>query len=282
MNIRRLLAASILIVVVLVLGSTSFPWRADVGAGGFLGDVNCDGGVTSVDAVLILQFDAGLVPTLTCIGNADVNGDQNSNSLDAVLVLQHVAGLIVILESSPDPIVLTGEGQQATEFFHLLDGLSIFRMTHDGSSNFIIWLLNDDGQQLELLVNEIGSFDGATAIGIEDSGDYLLDVSADGNWNVTIEQPRSVGGVSPPVQMIGNGQQASDFLALEAGLVRFELTHDGDSNFIVWLLRADGSIVDLLVNEIGSFDGSTALQVSQGIYILDISADGNWAINVEQ
>ena len=155
-------------------------------------------------------------------------------------------------------------------------------MKHDGDSNFIIWLLDETGDPIELLVNEIGGFDGSTAVGIQEAGNYLLDVNADGQWNVTIELPRNVQGQSPPQQIEGHGHAVSPFLALQDGLVRFEMTHDGDSNFIIWLLDDSGSRVDLLVNEIGQFDGSTALGIDPGSYILDITADGNWKIGITQ
>jgi Tol biopolymer transport system component len=61
------------------------------------GNVNCRSGVTSVDALLILQFDARLVETLDCQEQGDVDGDEETNSEDASLVLQHSAGLINLL-----------------------------------------------------------------------------------------------------------------------------------------------------------------------------------------
>ncbi len=60
------------------------------------GDADCSGAVTSVDAALVLQFDAGLIDPLThaCLFGADVNNDDNLNAIDATLILQLVAGLI--------------------------------------------------------------------------------------------------------------------------------------------------------------------------------------------
>ena len=58
------------------------------------GDVGCDGTVSSLDALVLLQFSAGLVGSLPCLQNADVNGDGSIDSLDAVLILQFVAGLL--------------------------------------------------------------------------------------------------------------------------------------------------------------------------------------------
>ena len=57
-------------------------------------DVNCDGRTNTIDATLLLQFDAGIVASLPCAGNADVNRDGRSDALDAVLILQYNAGLI--------------------------------------------------------------------------------------------------------------------------------------------------------------------------------------------
>ena len=69
-------------------------------------------------------------------------------------------------------------GSAVTHFLPLDAGLTIFHMTHNGSSNFAIWLLDSGGNRIELLVNEIGRFDGAKAVGLNRSGSYLLDVSA--------------------------------------------------------------------------------------------------------
>ena len=62
------------------------------------GDVNCDSSVNSIDAVLLLQFDARLVQSLRCQENGDVNADGALTALDAALVLQYDAGLIDVLQ----------------------------------------------------------------------------------------------------------------------------------------------------------------------------------------
>ena len=61
------------------------------------GDADCDGSVTSIDAVVVLQADAGLLNSVFCFGAADVNENGDLNALDAVLILQFVAGLIPTL-----------------------------------------------------------------------------------------------------------------------------------------------------------------------------------------
>jgi hypothetical protein len=67
-----------------------------------LGDVDDDGLVNSIDALLILQFNANLITALPNAPSADV--DQNSvvGPVDAALILQFVAGLLTQL---PPPAV---------------------------------------------------------------------------------------------------------------------------------------------------------------------------------
>jgi hypothetical protein len=72
-----------------------------------LGDVNNDTRVNSVDAFLLLQFQAGFICHLpppqdsSCpisqLGKGDVNEDGVANALDATLILQYHAGLLATL-----------------------------------------------------------------------------------------------------------------------------------------------------------------------------------------
>lgn len=106
-------------------------------------------------------------------------------------------------------------------------------------------------------------------------------------------QPRQVEQVPapsilPPVDtpvsattftLSGTGQTATELFNLNQGLARFELFHDGEHNFAVILMTEQGKTTELLVNEIGPFTGSKAVQIRQpGRYLLDITADGNWSV----
>jgi len=181
----------------------------------------------------------------------------------------------------PELIELSGVGQQASQKFTLEKGLSIFKMNHSGTSHFSMTLMDSNGQYIELLTNEVGSFDGSNAVGIAKEGEYILDVSADGNWAVEIEQPRP-STAEKLKKLEGSGQQASSFISLDKGLTTFKMTHDGASHFSMTLMDSNGQYIELLVNEVGSFDGSKAVGISKsGIYLLNISADGNWSTEIE-
>lgn len=73
---------------------TSVPTLVATATPSLLADVNCDSAVNAVDASLVLQHDAGLQITLSCLLSGDANRDGRLNALDAVHILQFVAGVI--------------------------------------------------------------------------------------------------------------------------------------------------------------------------------------------
>ncbi len=79
-------------------GPTSTPTHGSTRLG--LGDANGDGEVDSVDALLILWFDARVLPFVPFWQVADANLDGIVNAVDAALVLQFDAGLLATLPSS--------------------------------------------------------------------------------------------------------------------------------------------------------------------------------------
>lgn len=78
----------------------------------------------------------------------------------------------------------------------------------------------------------------------------------------------------------GNGDDYVMFTSPGSGLAQFSIAHRGDSNFAVELHTADGDYIELLVNEIGDYNGRTTQRVGPGQYVLDITADGGWAVTV--
>ncbi len=186
---------------------------------------------------------------------------------------------------APSPIDLSGAGAAATETFELEPGLAIFRMTHQGSANFIVDLLDENGARVAPmgLANVIGPFEGSQAVAVPSAGQHLLNVQADGPWTFRIEQPRPTDAPAT-TSFSGNSKTATDLFQLSGGLHTFQMTHQGDANFIVDLLDENGASVTLmgLVNEIGPFDGSQAVTVPEdGIYLLQVEANGPWTVQVD-
>lgn len=95
-----------------------------------------------------------------------------------------VTAPMVVPSVTVEPLALSGKGQQATEMFTLPAGLVVFEMQHDGESNFIVHLIDDQGKRVEYMVSEIGQFNGSKAVRVPSAGRYLLDIAADGNWSI--------------------------------------------------------------------------------------------------
>ena len=79
--------------------TTTVPATPTVTPSPMLGDANCDSIVDSIDPLLILQYSANALRTLSCEEAADVDLNGAIDPLDALLILQFIAGLI----DSPSP-----------------------------------------------------------------------------------------------------------------------------------------------------------------------------------
>lgn len=82
------------------------------------------------------------------------------------------------------------------------------------------------------------------------------------------------------VEFSGEGQRVTD--AFEASyFTSFVYDHDGSSNFQVELIDNDsGETVEYLVNKIGDVSGAVGVGLEVSEYIMDINADGAWAIEL--
>ncbi|HEX6630638.1 MAG TPA: hypothetical protein VF048_06085, partial [Gemmatimonadaceae bacterium] len=97
-----------------------------------------------------------------------------------------------------------GTGQQATALFPLPEGLAVFELTHRGESQFVVQLLDAEGNRVGELARATGPFEGSKALRIERGGRYLLDVTASGPWTVRLRDgaagaaaPAPIGAVAP-------------------------------------------------------------------------------------
>jgi hypothetical protein len=75
-----------------------------------VGNVNCDGDVDSLDATIVLQYDASLLSEYACPDQGDTNGDGVSDAEDAAPILHFTAGLISDLDPNISPGVTPTPG----------------------------------------------------------------------------------------------------------------------------------------------------------------------------
>lgn len=150
----------------------------------------------------------------------------------------------------------------------------VIELAHSGDSNFAVISLDASFESIDLLVNEIGPYEGTR--GMQFTIDEVvsgLEITADGNWAYQIRPLLQEPTVTCRVEGRGDDVILLADFAESGGAA--DLTHDGDSNFSVIASGATGR--DLLVNEIGPYAGT--VRVSAGLFAWDITANGNWTVD---
>lgn len=176
-----------------------------------------------------------------------------------------------------EPFEFSGTGDTVTDNFGLDTGLAILELEHTGASNFIVEINNSAGTQSELMVNEIGNYSGTTLTSIDISDEYYLEVEADGSWEGTLTQMIPKDNPDIPETFTGQGDEVI-FVDMEPGNIRFDMSHEGQSNFIVTV-----NDQHLLANDIGVYEGSATQPVQDtGTYVISVEADGKWSISLEE
>jgi hypothetical protein len=180
------------------------------------------------------------------------------------------------------PIKFSGKSSQATAKFKYSGGLCLWKVKHNGTSNFQVHLLDTKGREIDTCINEIGRYDGTQVIPIKKAGEYMLNVTADGAWSITIEEPKPTATQSKPYSIKGKGRAVSEFINLDDGAALFKVMHQGEGTFRVKLFDAKGRLIQHIAAVIGPFEGSKIFTIEdKGTYILNISGDGDWKVSIE-
>jgi hypothetical protein len=79
-----------------------------------------------------------------------------------------------------------GSEPTVTDSFAVPAGLLTVTASHEGDGNFSVLAYSPDGYE-ELLFNEIGPFSGQSALEVDPESTLVLDVEANGAWEVVIE-----------------------------------------------------------------------------------------------
>jgi hypothetical protein len=182
----------------------------------------------------------------------------------------------------PKPMSFSGRGDKVIQDVKLTAGSSRARLTHNGGSNFIVKMLNDDGQLVSLVVNKIGSYQGSQFLPVKQAGNYAIQIQADGNWKLDIEDSSVVTReTTEPGPYKGKGDAAISIAVPKSGLNVFKMTYRGNSNYIVKIVSAsNGGLGALLANEIGNYTGEKAQRIDKGEYLLNVQAEGDWTLEI--
>jgi hypothetical protein len=182
-------------------------------------------------------------------------------------------------EPPPEPVVYEGSGDSVIDI-ELPDPDLVAAATigHSGERNFAIWELDEGLVQLDLAVNTIGSYEGTVLLNKDPSAlTNSLEITADGAWTVEVKSVELVRQWDDGVEGTGD-----DVVLVTTSPQTVALHHSGERNFAIWFHDGLGGGSDLLVNDIGSFDGTVPLRSPTGdgavMGVLEITADGPWSV----
>ena len=197
----------------------------------------------------------------------------------------------------------------ATEPFELESGLAIVEMNHQGGGDFAVNLLSarqeeavprsepiefsgdqnggDDTEPAVALAEKTGSVKVSKAVNVPIAGEHLLEVKADGPWEIKVEQPRP-SSAPKTSSFSGNRDAATPFFRLSSGPKRVTTTNPLEENLEVSLLDRDGNPVKpAFVNETDqagqnpSANVSTTVNIDEdGIYLFNVRTEGLWTIEI--
>ena len=180
------------------------------------------------------------------------------------------------------PVVrLTGSGEGGSGEFRLTPGLVFFMIKHPTDTPFAVYLMNDKGDHLALLANSTRAVAGSRAYGVEHEGAYYLHLIANDDWEIEVVQPPTVAtvGGSTPESFEGLGPAATMPVALKAGTIRITWQHSGVTPFTLLVLDAAGRRVATVAESSTAKSGAGDASIpADGVYLLDVGADGGWTV----
>ncbi|MDA1387972.1 MULTISPECIES: hypothetical protein [Glycomyces] len=173
--------------------------------------------------------------------------------------------------SSFEPVTQSGTGDSVID---LPAPQGIITASHNGSSNFALSVLDSGNAMSELPINVIGSYEGTTAYGMDELSEdaAALEIVADGDWEITVAPVTDAPEFSDSQAAQGDG-----VYLYTGGPATWALSHDGESNFAIVYVSDSLFGSELLVNEIGPYEGTVAVTSGPGVVI--VIADGEWSLS---
>lgn len=162
-----------------------------------------------------------------------------------------------------------GSGDDFFEFSVPGDQAAVLDIACSGDSNFVVSTYDANNESIDLLVNEIGAYQGRVPVNFFVGEEVaFLEITASGPWTI-----RSVLPSELEVNVGRASGTGDDVVVVEVSSPTMDITHNGESNFVV---QAYTDSRDLLVNEIGTYDGT--VRSPTGTVIFEINADRDWTL----
>jgi len=176
--------------------------------------------------------------------------------------------------STLPPILAEGSGTgDSVVEFDIPNTPVIITLTHNGSSNFAVWSLGTDFENIDLLVNDIAVYEGTRPMQFDEEPVSGLEITADGNWTYFVQPLYEAEAVA--CEFSGQGDDVVLVMDFTDSAGPATLVNTGDSNFAIWVWGQTDR--DLIVNDVGPYEGTVV--VESGLFIWDITATGGWTVD---
>lgn|GEM_PF-6861152 len=194
--------------------------------------------------------------------------ESNATESDDNLQIENIQDAMYYAFGMFDPIEASGSGDSIVR--DLPGGIFAVIVTHDGTRNFAIHGIDDRNDQVELLVNAVGTYSGTVLAGDRNDDIVGLSITADGSWTITVVPIGSL-----PELVLGEDYIGDQVRIWHAEVNDLSIVHSGERNFAVRSISARGT--DLLVNQIGDYSG--VVLAPAGFCVIEVVADGTWSIS---
>jgi hypothetical protein len=145
-------------------------------------------------------------------------------------------------------------------------------MGYQGDGYFGVWTQDSANNDVELLANTVGQYQGTAAFGVEDwdQTPRKLALQAEGSWSIVVKP------LSTAPKFSGSTSASTDSVVWYTGpAATLRLNYSGNGYFGVWAYYANGD-ADLLANTTASYAGTRS--VRKGPVLMSIQSDGPWSI----
>ena len=137
--------------------------------------------------------------------------------------------------ATANPFLYTGKGDQVVDITKPdPSGPALMRINYSGGGNFAIQNYDDQGNQIDLLVNVIGSYKGTVPLDfLENQSTTRLQITSSGNWTIEILAITEMRHETIPGQITGIGDDVISLNGTNPDLLKVDASSAQD-NFVIW------------------------------------------------
>ncbi len=234
-----------------------------LGGDAVLSDADLDAGADAAGAADLPDHATPVAEATSATGSVVADADEPEGGLGVVDPVDFEA------------FTIEGQGDDVIDLSVPDDAPAVASISHEGESNFIVEVdVDDELRSQDLLVNAIGDYDGQQALNLEGAVS-VADVTADGPWTIEVAPLAEAAQDFDDREASGTGDAVLWAPSGVGGAV--DVAHDGESNFIVSAVGDYRISRDLVINEIGSYEGTVRLE--DRTVVVTVTADGDWSIS---